>query len=186
LHGGRIWRTGGPGPDPGPGQAKFKKKEIEVSGGQQTELTKPKEPVKEQQKQTGPTLTVEAFVGQQRDKINKITNKQIKYMLRLDHAIPTDDDPQKPDYYVPPRRAPCREAAELHLDARALDQKVFEAQQAKNSGLAASLKQKQQKFEKDAEKIGAGGGQELRLGLQVPEVQPHGRGALSASPTSCR
>jgi hypothetical protein len=45
-------------------QAKFKKKEIEVTGGAQTELTKPKEPAKDQaQKQTGPTLTVEAFVG---------------------------------------------------------------------------------------------------------------------------
>jgi len=42
-------------------QAKYKKKEIEVTGGQQTALTKPKEPAKEQQKQTGPTLTVDAF-----------------------------------------------------------------------------------------------------------------------------
>src|ERR1035437_8304678 len=77
-------------------QAKFKKKEIEVSRGQQTQLTKPKERALEQQKQTGPPLTVDAFVGQQRDKINDITDKQIKSMLRL-VTNAADDDPQKPD-----------------------------------------------------------------------------------------
>ena len=80
-------------------EAKYRKKEIEVSGGAQTELTKPKEPVKEQaKKQTGPTLTVEAFTGQQRGKIARITDKQIKYMQALLRTA-TDDDPQKPDYY---------------------------------------------------------------------------------------
>jgi tetratricopeptide (TPR) repeat protein len=137
---------------PAQGQAKFKKKEIEVSGGAQTELTKPKEPVKEQQKQTGPTLTVEAFVGQQRDKINKITKKQIKYMMDLIRNS-TDDDPQRPDYYFRLGELLADTQRNFTLDARSLDQKVFEAQQAKNSGLAASLKQKQQQFEKEAEKM---------------------------------
>src|ERR1019366_8528437 len=73
------------------GQAKFKKKEIEVSGGMQTELTKPKEPVKEQQKQTGPTLTVDAFVGQQQNKVVIVTMKQIRIMQDLIRSAAEDD-----------------------------------------------------------------------------------------------
>jgi tetratricopeptide (TPR) repeat protein len=134
-------------------QAKFKKKEIEVSGGAQTELTKPKEPAKDQaQKQTGPTLTVEAFVGQQRDKIAKITDKQIKYMQDLLRTA-ADDDPQKPDYYFRLGELYAERQRDLGFQARGLDQKVFEAQQAKNTSQAAQLKNKQQQYEKAAEKL---------------------------------
>ena len=133
-------------------EAKYKKKEIEVSGGAQTELTKPKEPVKEQQKQTGPTLTVDAFVGQQRDKINKITDKQIKYMAAL-IGNSTEDDPQKPDYYFRLGELLADKQRNISFEARGLDQKIFEAQQAKNPGQAASIKQKQQQYEKAAEKM---------------------------------
>jgi tetratricopeptide (TPR) repeat protein len=131
-------------------EAKYKKKEIEVTSGQQTELTKPKEPVKEKKEQTGPTLTVDAFVGQQRDKINKITDKQIKYMLDLIRNS-SEDDQQKPDYFFRLGELLAEKQRNYTMDARALDQKIFDAQQAKNSGLAASLRQKQQKSEKDAE-----------------------------------
>jgi tetratricopeptide (TPR) repeat protein len=131
-------------------QAKFKKREIEVTGGQQTTLTKPQEPVKEQKKQTGPTLTVDQFVGQQRDKINQITDKQINYMAQLIKTAP-DDDPQKPDYLFRLGELYSEKQRFLNFNARSLDQKVFEAQQAKNSGQAASLKQKQQQYEKTAE-----------------------------------
>ncbi len=134
-------------------QAKFKKKEIEVTGGAQTELTKPKEPAKDQaQKQTGPTLTVEAFVGQQRDKIAKITDKQIKYMQDLLRTA-ADDDPQKPDYYFRLGELYAERQRDLGFQARGLDQKVFEAQQAKNTSQAAQLKSKQQQYEKAAEKL---------------------------------
>jgi len=131
-------------------EAKFKKKEIEVTSGQQTELTKPKEPVKEKKEQTGPTLTVDAFVGQQRDKINKITDKQIKYMLDLIRNS-SEDDQQKPDYFFRLGELLAEKQRNYTMDARAQDQKIFEAQQAKNSGLVASLQQKQKKSEKDAE-----------------------------------
>jgi tetratricopeptide (TPR) repeat protein len=131
-------------------EAKFKKKEIEVTSGQQTELTKPKEPVKEKKEQTGPTLTVDAFVGQQRDKINKITDKQIKYMLDLIRNS-SEDDQQKPDYFFRLGELLAEKQRNYTMDARALDQKIFDAQQSKNSSLASSLKQKQQKSEKDAE-----------------------------------
>ena len=77
-------------------EAKFKKKEIEVTEGTQTELTRPKEPPKEQKKETGPVLTVDAFEGQQRNKINAITDKQIRYMYDLVENS-SNDDPQKPD-----------------------------------------------------------------------------------------
>ena len=131
-------------------EAKFKKKEIEVTSGQQTELTKPKEPVKEKKEQTGPTLTVDAFVGQQRDKINKITDKQIKYMLDLIRNS-SEDEQQKPDYFFRLGELLAEKQRNYTMEARALDQKIFDAQQTKNSSLAASLKQKQQKSEKDAE-----------------------------------
>ncbi len=130
--------------------AKFKKKEIEVAGGQQTALTKPVEPVKEQKKQTGPTLTVDQFVGQQRDKINQITDKQINYMAQLIKTAP-DDDPQKPDYLFRLGELYAEKQRFLNFNARSLDQKVFEAQQAKNSGQVSSLQQKQKQYEKTAE-----------------------------------
>jgi tetratricopeptide (TPR) repeat protein len=131
-------------------EAKFRKKEIEVTGGQQTKLTKPQEPPKEQKKQTGPTLTVDQFVGQQRDKINQITDKQINYMVQLIRTAP-DDDPQKPDYMFRLGELFSEKQRYLNFNARALDEKIFEAQQAKNSGLAASLKQKQKRYEKASE-----------------------------------
>jgi TolA-binding protein len=95
---------------------------------------------------------VDAFVGQQRDKINKITDKQIKYMLDLVRNS-TDDDPQKPDYLFRLGELYADKQRNISFEARGLDQKIFEAQQAKNSGQAASLKQKQQQYEKAAEKL---------------------------------
>ena len=133
-------------------EAKYRKKEIEVSAGTQTELTKPKEPTKEQKAQTGPVLTVDAFVGQQRDKINKITDKQIKYMLDLVRNS-ANDDPQKPDYYFRLGELFADKQRNFRFEARGLDQKIYEAQQAKNSGQVARLKQKQQQYEKGAEKL---------------------------------
>lgn len=131
--------------------AKYKKKEIEVQGGTQTELTKPKEPVKEQQKQTGPVLTVDAFVGQQQNKIVKVTMKQIRIMQDLIRSA-SEDDPQKPDYYFRLGELYAETQRAFGFQARGLDQKVFEAQQAKNTAQANSLKQKQQQLEKESEK----------------------------------
>lgn len=132
--------------------AKYRKKEIEVTGGQQTQLTKPKEPPKEEKKQTGPTLTVEAFVGQQRDKIAKITDKQIKYMQDLLRTA-ADDDPQKPDYFFRLGELYAERQRDLTFHARGLDQKVWEAQQAKNTSLAAKLTNRQKAYEKGAERL---------------------------------
>jgi tetratricopeptide (TPR) repeat protein len=125
-------------------QAKFKKKEIEVAGGAQTQLTKPKEPAKEQTKQTGPILTVEAFVGGQQKKIVQITKKQILYMQELIKNA-AEDDPQKPDYYFRLAELLADTQRYFGFQARSLDQKIYEAEQAKKTGEVASLKQKQQK-----------------------------------------
>ena len=167
-------------------EAKFKKKEIEVSGGQQTQLTKPKEPPKESdKKQTGPTLTVEAFVGQQRDKIAKITDKQIKYMQDLLRTA-SDDDPQKPDYYFRLGELYSERQRDLGFQARGLDQKIFEAQQAKNTGLAAQLKNKQKAYEKAA---GEARPSRRSRATSPPRSTPSTTAwtrCSSASPTCCR
>ncbi|MBN2573457.1 MAG: tetratricopeptide repeat protein [Deltaproteobacteria bacterium] len=132
-------------------QAKYRKKEIEVAGGQQTQLTKPKEPPKEQAKQTGPVLTVEAFVGGQQKKIVQITKKQILYMRELIRNAP-EDDPMKPDYYFRLGELLADTQRYFGFQARSLDQKIWEAEKAKNTSQANSLKQKQQKLEKNAER----------------------------------
>jgi len=133
------------------GQAKYRKKEIEVTGGKQTELTKPKDPPKEQKKQTGPVLTVEAFVGGQQKKIIKITKKQILYMQELIRTA-SEEDPQKPDYYFRLGELLADTQRYFGFQARSLDEKIYQAEQAKNAGLASQLKQKQKQLEREAEK----------------------------------
>ena len=69
-------------------EARYQKKEIEVTAAPQTLLTAPKAPPKEKAKESGPTLTVDAFETQQRSKINQITDKQIRYMYDLVTSFP--------------------------------------------------------------------------------------------------
>lgn len=130
--------------------AKYKKKEIDVQAVTQTQLTKPKEPPKEQ-KQSGPVLTVEQFVGQQQAKIQGIIDSSLDKLKKL-IKIAAEDDPQKPDYYF---RAGELYAEKQRLDsfkARSYDEKIFQAEQAKNTSLVSKLKGEQQKADKDAEK----------------------------------
>jgi len=130
--------------------AKFKKRELEVQGTVQTQLTKPKEPPKEQ-KQTGPVLTVEQFVGQQQAKINVILDKQISQLNRLIKITP-NDDPQKPDFYFRLGELYAEKQRYYGLHARSYDEKIFQAEQKKNASLAAKLKADQQSDEKASEK----------------------------------
>lgn len=102
--------------------AKYKKKELEVQGAAQTELTKPKEPPKEQ-KQTGPVLTVEQFVGQQQAKIQQITDKQISQLNRLIKITP-NDDPQKADFYFRLGELYAEKQRFNSLQARSFDEKI--------------------------------------------------------------
>ena len=130
--------------------AKFKKKELEVQGATQTELTKPKEPPKEQ-KQTGPVLTVEQFVGQQQSKIQQITDKQIAQLNRLIKITP-NDDPQKADFYFRLGELYAEKQRFNSLQARSFDEKIFQAEQKKNTSLAAKLKDQQKEAERNSEK----------------------------------
>jgi len=131
-------------------EGKYKKKELEVQGTAQTELTKPKEPPKEQ-KQTGPVLTVEQFVGQQQAKIQQITDRQISQLNRLIKITP-NDDPQKADFYFRLGELYAEKQRFNSLQARSFDEKIFQAEQKKNTALAAKLKKDQQDSEKAAEK----------------------------------
>ena len=130
-------------------EGKFKKKELEVQGTAQTTLTKPKEPPKEQ-KQTGPVLTVDQFVGQQQSKILKIVDKQIDQLRRLLKITP-NDDPQKPDYLFRLGELYSEKQRYFSLHSRSFDEKIFQAEQKKNTSLAAKLKKEQKDDEKAAE-----------------------------------
>ncbi len=132
-------------------QAKFKKREIEVQATTQTQLTKPQAPPKEQ-KQTGPVLTVEQFVGQQQAKINVILDKQINHLNRLIKITP-NDDPQKPDFYFRLGELYAEKQRYYSLHARSYDEKIFQAEQKKNTALANKLKNGQQSDEKNSEKF---------------------------------
>jgi len=132
--------------------AKYKKKEIEVqsSAATQTDLTKPKDPVKDS-KSTGPILSVESFVGKSQDRVDAIIDKQVKYMRGLIENA-SEDDPQKPDYLFRLGELYSEKQRSNSFKARSFDEKIFQAEQAKKTSEASQLKQKQQQAEKISEK----------------------------------
>lgn len=127
------------------GVARYKKTEREVEGVPQTNLTKPAPPPKESRK-SGPTITVEEFVGKKQGDINVINDKQIEQIKRL-IRVTDDDDPQKADFYF--RLAELYAEKQKYFFAREhqLDQKVFEAQGAQK----ATLQREQQGYAKQQE-----------------------------------
>jgi tetratricopeptide (TPR) repeat protein len=132
-------------------EARYKKKEIELQAAPQTELTKPKEPTKEK-KQTGPEfLTLDEFVGRSKSKIQQITDKQIIYMRNLVQTA-SEEDPKKPDYYFRLAELYAEKQRYYAHEARGLDQKIWDAEQAKKSGEASKLKQRQQQLDKLSER----------------------------------
>jgi TolA-binding protein len=104
-------------------------------------------PPPKQEKQTGPTIPLEEFLGKKNEAIQKITDQQISQMQRL-IRVTEDDDPQKADFYF--------RLAELYADKQryyffqehSLDQKVFDSQGAQK----AQYQQQQQQFAKEQEK----------------------------------
>ena len=60
------------------------------------------------------------IIGQQRDKLNQITDKQIRYMGELAAHAP-EDDPQKPDYLFRLGELLADKHRLLTFGARALD-----------------------------------------------------------------
>ncbi|HVZ71506.1 MAG TPA: tetratricopeptide repeat protein [Polyangia bacterium] len=107
------------------GKGRYTKQEKEITGVQQTNLTKPTAPAPEK-KETGPVLTVDQFIHQKQAQIQTLVDQQIIKMRRL-IQVTQDDDPQKPDFWF--------RLAELYADkqryyfgmARSLDQKIFDA-----------------------------------------------------------
>ena len=121
------------------GSAKYSKKEIEVQGIPQTDLTKPKLPPKDQ-KPSGPTLTVEEFVGRRQDKIQKLNQVTIEKYQRL-LRVTDDDDPQKADFHFRIAELYAEKQRYYNFQARSLDQKIFEAPPAQKARLQAEQKQ---------------------------------------------
>jgi tetratricopeptide (TPR) repeat protein len=128
------------------GKARYQKQEKEVQGVQQTNLTKPQAPPPKQ-KETGPTITVDQFIFQKQGEIQKLVDAQIIKMRRL-IQVTQDDDPQKPDFHFRLAELYAEKQRYNFNQARALDQKIFDAPPAQK----ATLQNQQKKYESDQQK----------------------------------
>jgi tetratricopeptide (TPR) repeat protein len=129
----------------GQGQARYTKKEIEVQGVPQTELTKPQGPSKEK-KPDGP-ISLDEFVGQRQEKIQKLNQVTIEKYQRL-LRVTDDDDPQKADFHFRIAELYAEQQRYNNFQARSLDQKIFDAK----GGDKSRLEQQQKSFEDDERK----------------------------------
>jgi TolA-binding protein len=109
---------------PPQGRAIHKKQETQVQATQ-TDLTKPKAPPPPK-KETGPVLTIDQFVEQKQTQIQKLVDAQIAKMRRL-LQVTQDDDPQKADFWFRVGELYAEKQRFYSFQARALDQKIFEA-----------------------------------------------------------
>lgn len=104
------------------GKARYTKNEREIEGVKQTNLTKPPPPPKKEDKKGAPTLSLEDFVGQRQDKIQKLNDASIDKMGRL-LKITGDDDPQKPEFHFRMAEAYSEKMRYFNFQARSLDQR---------------------------------------------------------------
>ena len=80
---------------------------------------------------------------------------------------------------LPPGRALLRKAALPRLPGpRLWTRRSSRRSRPRTPAWPPSSSSKQKTYEKEAREVAARGGQELRRRLQVPQVQPHGRGAV--------
>ncbi len=128
------------------GKAKFTKSEHAVEGIAQTELTKPKQPVKDD-KPKGPTITLDDFVGQRTTKIKEINDRAIEKMERLTKITP-DDSPEKADFQFRLAESYSENQRFYNFQARSLDEKIFQAK----GGEKATLERQQKQHEQDEKK----------------------------------
>src|SRR5215471_1566957 len=105
------------------GKGRYTKQETEVKASQ-TNLTKPDAPPPPK-KETGPVLTVDQFVAQKQQEIQKFVDAQISKMKRL-IQVTQDDDPQKPDFWFRLAELYAEKQRFYFTQARSLDQKIFE------------------------------------------------------------
>jgi len=134
------------------GKGKFTKQETEVKA-QQTNLTKPEAPPPPK-KETGPTITVDAFVQQKQGQIQSIVDKQVAQMRRL-IQVTQDDDPQKPDFWFRLAELYAEKQRYYFSKAHSLDQKIFDTPPAQRGALQneqRTYEQNQQKWLLDSVK----------------------------------
>src|SRR5215471_2235400 len=128
------------------GKGRYQKVETEVKA-QQTDLTKPQAPPPPK-KETGPVLTVDQFVTQKQQEIQKFVDAQIGKMKRL-IQVTQDDDPQKPDFWFRLAELYAEKQRFFFTKARSLDQKIFDTPPAQRGPLQSEQKtyeQNQQKW----------------------------------------
>ena len=128
------------------GKARYQKQEKEIQGAQQTNLTKPAAPPP-QQKETGPTITVDQFIFQKQGEIQKLVDAQIIKMRRL-IQVTQDDDPQKPDFHFRLAELYAEKQRYYFSAAHGLDQKIFDAPPAQK----ATLQNQQKGYEQTQQK----------------------------------
>jgi hypothetical protein len=83
-----------------------------------------------------PRLTVEAFISEQRERIQDISDKQIGYLQRL-IVLTSPDDPQLPDYQFRLGDLLAEKHRYLSHRTRSLDEPIFLAEQAHDTDRAA-------------------------------------------------
>jgi len=128
------------------GKARYQKQEKEIQGAAQTNLTKPAAPPP-QQKETGPTITVDQFIFQKQGQIQKLVDAQIIKMRRL-IQVTQDDDPQKPDFDFRLAELYAEKQRFYFSSAHQLDQKIFDAPPAQK----VTLQNQQKGYEQTQQK----------------------------------
>jgi TolA-binding protein len=128
--------------DQGPGR--YKKGEKELTGVEQTNLTKPEAPPPPK-KETGPVVTVDQFMEIKQGQLQKLVDQQILKMKELLRVTP-DDDPQKADFYFRVAELYADKQRHANYEARMLDQKIFDLQPAQRG----PLQSRQQGYEKES------------------------------------
>jgi tetratricopeptide (TPR) repeat protein len=126
---------------------KYTKKEAEITANQ-TSLTKPVQHTKDEKKK--PTITADDVFGGVGEKVKSVTDQQIRVLQRLIDNT-NDTDPEKPDLLF--RMAELYNEQYRYYDfrARELDEKIFNAGNAGNQGLANQLKGQQADYQKKSQ-----------------------------------
>jgi tetratricopeptide (TPR) repeat protein len=126
------------------GAAKYTKKESEINATQ-TALTKPAQAKKDAKAR--PEINADDVFGGVGEKVKSVTDAQIKVLKRLIDNT-NDSDPDKPDLMFRMAELYNEQQRYYNFRAREIDQKLFDAQNAGNTGEAAKLKSQQDDFQK--------------------------------------
>jgi TolA-binding protein len=107
-------------------------------------VTKPEAPAARDPRNARPTIRLPDFVAEHRERLRRITDAQIAKMRRL-LEITQEDDPAKPDYDFRLGELYAENERVAFAQARALDQRIFEAQAAGKP----ALQREQQGYERE-------------------------------------